>query len=570
MGCKESRFLRLLVVMVAVAMQACATQSKSTMEKHYRWQIKYEFWSPDCVERMVIAINGQFPGPTVRAKAGDTIVVEVENLMPTEGVVIHWHGIHQIGTPWADGTAGITQCAINPGETYVYKFLAEKPGTYFYHGHHGMQRTAGLYGSLIVETGENESEPFEYDEELSIIISDWWHQSVYEQMTGLSYIPFRWVGEPQSLLIQGRGRYNCSTGNCKNPQCAPHVLSVKAGKTYRLRIASVASLSSLNFLIQRHQMTIVEADGNYVEPIQVQNLDIYSGETYSVLLTADQDPSTNYWAALNVRGRPPKTPTGLAILNYLPNPSTAVPPSVPPPSPSWNDFAYSKDFSRKIVSRRGHHNYRPHSVPLKSDRSIFLLNTQNRVDGYIKWAINNVSLALPSTPYLASLKYRLGDESSPAPQNYQAIKGYDITKPPPNPNATTGTMIYNFVLNSTVDLILQNANTLIPDNSEIHPWHIHGHSFWILGYGDGLFDADKDPFSYNLRNPPLRNTVPLFPYGWTTIRLKADNPGVWAFHCHLEAHLHMGMGIVFSQGIEHVGNLPRFTMGCGSTRKLFP
>lgn len=96
MGCKESRFLRLLVVMVAAAMQACATQSKSTMEKHYRWQIKYEFWSPDCVERMVIAINGQFPGPTVRARAGDTIVVEVENLMPTEGVVIHWHGIHQV------------------------------------------------------------------------------------------------------------------------------------------------------------------------------------------------------------------------------------------------------------------------------------------------------------------------------------------------------------------------------------------------------------------------------------------------------------------------------------------
>lgn len=107
-------------------MQACATQSKSTMEKHYRWQIKYEFWSADCVERMVIAINGQFPGPTVRARAGDTIVVEVENLMPTEGVVIHWHGIHQIETPWADGTAGITQCAINPGETYVYKFLVEK------------------------------------------------------------------------------------------------------------------------------------------------------------------------------------------------------------------------------------------------------------------------------------------------------------------------------------------------------------------------------------------------------------------------------------------------------------
>lgn len=434
-----------------------------------------------------------------------------------------------------------------------------------------MQRTAGLYGSLIVESGEDEAEPFQYDGELSIIISDWWHKSVYEQMTGLSSIPFRWVGEPQSLLIQGRGRYNCSRRDCKNPQCAPHVLSVEAGKTYRLRIASVASLSSLNFLIQRHSMTLVEADGSYVEPIQVQKLDIYSGETYSVLLTADQDPSRNYWAALNVRGRQPKTPTGLAILNYLPNPATSIPSSIPPPSPSWNDFAYSKDFSRKIVARRGHHNYQANSVPPKTDRSIFLLNTQNLVEGYIKWAINNVSLALPSTPYLASLKYKLNmNEYRTAPENYQGIKSYDITKPPPNPNATIGTVMYTFVLNSTVDLILQNANTLIPGNSEIHPWHMHGHSFWILGYGDGLFDPDKDPLSYNLRNPPLKNTVPLFPFGWTAIRLKADNPGVWAFHCHLEAHLQMGMGIVFAEGIEHVGNLPKSTMGCGSTRKWLP
>lgn len=318
-------------------------------------------------------------------------------------------------------------------------------------------------------------------------------------------------------------------------------------------------------------MTLVEADGSYVEPIQVQKLDIYSGETYSVLLTADQDPSRNYWAALNVRGRQPKTPTGLAILNYLPNPATSIPSSIPPPSPSWNDFAYSKDFSRKIVARRGHHNYQANSVPPKTDRSIFLLNTQNLVEGYIKWAINNVSLALPSTPYLASLKYKLNmNEYRTAPENYQGIKSYDITKPPPNPNANIGTVMYTFVLNSTVDLILQNANTLIPGNSEIHPWHMHGHSFWILGYGDGLFDPDKDPLSYNLRNPPLKNTVPLFPFGWTAIRLKADNPGVWAFHCHLEAHLQMGMGIVFAEGIEHVGNLPKSTMGCGSTRKWLP
>lgn len=80
-------------------------------------------------------------------------------------------------------------------------------------------------------------------------------------------------------------------------------------------------------------MMVVEADGHYVEPFVVQNLNIYSGETYSVLIKADQDPSRNYWAALNVRGRQPKTPTGRAILRYIPNSATMFLPSIPSTGP---------------------------------------------------------------------------------------------------------------------------------------------------------------------------------------------------------------------------------------------
>lgn len=84
------------------------------------------FWSPDCVENIVMGINGEFPGPTIRANAGDIVVVELTNKLHTEGVVIHWHGILQRGTPWADGTASISQCAINPGETFTYRFVVDK------------------------------------------------------------------------------------------------------------------------------------------------------------------------------------------------------------------------------------------------------------------------------------------------------------------------------------------------------------------------------------------------------------------------------------------------------------
>ncbi|CAM8899830.1 unnamed protein product [Rhodiola kirilowii] len=107
-----------------------------------------------------------------------------------------------------------------------------------------------------------------------------------------------------------------------------------------------------------------------------------------------------------------------------------------------------------------------------------------------------------------------------------------------------------------------SANT-----SETHPWHLHGHDFWVLGYGKGKFDINKDPKGYNLVNPIMKNTVPVHPYGWTALRFRADNPGTWAFHCHIEAHF-MGMGVVFEEGIERVGKLPSSIMGCGEIRRF--
>eukprot|EP01018_Ginkgo_biloba_P037919 Gb_05992 [translate_table: standard] len=559
-------FMRIALCILFVAWLMLQV-SAATMH-HHKWKINYQSWSPDCVQVNIISINGQYPGPTIWAKAGDTLVVELENQMPTENVVLHWHGIRQIGSPWNDGTASMSQCAIYSGDTYVYKFVVDRPGTYFYHGHYGLQRSAGLYGSLIVDSAEKE--PFTYDGELSIVLNDWWHTNTYDQAVGLSSIPFVFVGEPQSLLIEGRGRYNCSLGtsracNATNSQCTPFVLSVKPGKTYRLRIASVASLSALNFLIEGHNMTVVEADGHYVEPVTLENLDVYSGESYSVLITANQNPSKNYWAALNVRGRQPKTPTGLALFNYLPNPSTKLPTTPPPVSPRWNDYAYSKSLSKKFLALKG----REERPPLKSDRQLILLNTQNKIDGYTKWAINNISLAPPPTPYLAAMKYKIHGayDTSPPPDVYEP-RDYNITLPPSNPNAVSGSGVYVLKMNSAVDVILQNANTLTANNSEIHPWHLHGHDFWILGYGEGAFDPQKDPKKYNLLNPPLRNTVALFPYGWTALRFRADNPGVWAFHCHLEAHFFMGMGVMFAEGIEKVGKVPSSSMGCGLTRHL--
>ncbi|CAL5203374.1 unnamed protein product [Lathyrus oleraceus] len=543
--------------------------------RHYNFDVEYMIKKPDCLEHVVMGINGQFPGPTISAQVGDTLAIALTNKLSTEGTVIHWHGIRQIDTPWADGTAAISQCAINPGETFHYRFKVDRPGTYFYHGHYGMQRAAGLYGSLIVNLPENQTEPFHYDGEFNLLLSDWWHKSSHEQEVGLSSAPLRWIGEPQSLLINGRGQFNCSLAakfvNTSLPQCnfkggeecAPQILHVEPKKTYRIRIASTTSLASLNLAISNHKLIVVEADGNYVHPFAVDDIDIYSGETYSVLLTTDQDPNKNYWLSIGVRGRKPNTSQALTFLNYKTISASVFPTSPPPVTPLWNDFNRSKAFTKQIISKMG-----TPQPPKYSHQKILLLNTQNLIGNFTKWAINNVSLTLPVTPYIGSLKFKLKNtfDRKPPPRTFPI--DYDIFKNPVNPNTTTGNGVYVFQLNEVVDVILQNANQLNGNGSEIHPWHLHGHDFWVLGYGEGKFRPGIDEKNFNLTRAPLRNTAVIFPYGWTALRFKADNPGVWAFHCHIEPHLHMGMGVIFAEGVGKIGKVPPQALTCGATARF--
>lgn len=309
-------------------------------------------------------------------------------------------------------------------------------------------------------------------------------------------------------------------------------------------------------------MVVVEADGNYVQPFAVDDLDIYSGESYSVLITTNQDPSNNYWLSVGVRGREPKTPQGLTILNYHPNSASKLPASSPPVTPLWNDYSHSKSFTNKIFASMG-----SPKPPRNYDRRITLLNTQNKLNGYTKWAINNVSLTLPPTPYLGSIKHGLRNAFNQKNPPESFSNDYDVMKPPVNPNTTTGNGVYMLGMNTTVDIILQNANALSANVSEIHPWHLHGHDFWVLGYGEGKFST-KDEKKLNLKNPPLKNTAVIFPYGWTALRFVADNPGAWAFHCHIEPHLHMGMGVVFAEGIQHLNRIPLEALACGLTGKM--
>ena len=114
-----------LPMFLVLCMLLCFGTAESRV-RHYKWEVRYEYKFPDCYKKLVMGINGRSPGPTIQAQQGDTIIVELKNSLLTENLAIHWHGIRQIGSPWFDGTEGVTQCPILPGEIFKYQFVVDR------------------------------------------------------------------------------------------------------------------------------------------------------------------------------------------------------------------------------------------------------------------------------------------------------------------------------------------------------------------------------------------------------------------------------------------------------------
>jgi FtsP/CotA-like multicopper oxidase with cupredoxin domain len=131
----------------------------------------------------VILVNDSLPGPTIRAREGDTIVVRLKNGLP-EGTTIHWHGMTQLGTWQMDGVANVSQEPIPPGQTFEYRFKAAPAGTHVWHSHTGVQYGEGMFGMLFVDAA---ADPYrrEYDVEQTVCINDWFHEPGVQILSNL-------------------------------------------------------------------------------------------------------------------------------------------------------------------------------------------------------------------------------------------------------------------------------------------------------------------------------------------------------------------------------------------------
>lgn len=275
------------------------------------WRISYKFVSPDGVEKLVPVVNGQYPGPTLRGSPGDEVRIRVINQLPTESTSIHWHGIKQTGTPWADGVPDVTQCAIGPGQEFLYAFVLDAPGTLWWHSHSGFQKSS-LYGFIIVDGDQHEVGEYE---EINLLLNDWYHTASDVQIAGLFQTDFRWVGDADSLLINGQGVFDCNQTKKDCMETTPPVIDVQPDTTYRLRLVGASSLAFINFGIDKHPLTLIEAETTLLRPFQTNFLDLAAGQSVSALLR------TKSLSELNAI----KNNNGMSTQSILPSPTKSPP-----------------------------------------------------------------------------------------------------------------------------------------------------------------------------------------------------------------------------------------------------
>ncbi|KAE8696199.1 Laccase-22 [Hibiscus syriacus] len=510
--------------------------------KMYQFDIRVKNVSRLCHSKPIVTVNGRFPGPTIYAIEGDRVIVNVTN-HAKYNMSIHWHGLKQYRNGWADGPAYITQCPIQTGNSYGYDFnVTGQRGTLWWHAHILWLR-ATVYGAIVIMPKPGTPFPFtKPNMEQIVVLGEWWHTDVEEivnQGTKMGLPPN--MSDAHTINGKSGPLFPCSEKHT-------FAMEVESGKTYLLRIVNAALNDELFFAIAGHNMTVVEVDAVYTKPFVTQAILIAPGQTTNVLVQADRSPGRYFMAARPFMDAPlpvdNKTATG--IFQYKGIPNTVLPTLPQLPAPNDTDFALSYNKNLKSLNSANF----PANVPLKVDRKLFYTVGLGKdpcptcVNGTrILASLNNISFVMPKIGLLQAHYFNTsGVFRTDFPD--KPLKPFNYTGAPLTANLGTahGTRLSKIAFNSTVELVLQDTNLL---TVESHPFHLHGYNFFVVGTGIGNFDPVKDPAKYNLVDPVERNTVGVPTGGWTAIRFRADNPGVWFMHCHLELHTGWGLKMAF-------------------------
>ncbi|MBA0552582.1 hypothetical protein Golob_023381 [Gossypium lobatum] len=514
--------------------------SVECMVRHYKFNVVLKNTTRLCSTKPIVTVNGRYPGPTLVAREDDTILVKVVNHVKYN-LSIHWHGIRQIRTGWADGPAYITQCPIQPGQNYVYNFtLTGQRGTLWYHAHILWLR-ATVHGAIVILPKRDVPYPFPkpHKEEI-VVLGEWWKSDVEAVINEA-------LKSGLAPNVSDAHTINGHPGPVPGCPSKGYTLPVKPGKTYMLRIINAALNEELFFKIAGHQLTVVEVDATYVKPFKTDTIVITPGQTTNVLVTTHRGGG-KYMVAVSPFMDAPiavDNVTATATLHYSGSLTSAAATLTSTPPKNATSVATNFISSLRSLNSKQY----PANVPLKIDHSLLFtvglgINPcPTCVNGSrVVASINNVTFVMPKISLLQAHFFNIsGVFTSDFPGNPPAPFNYTSTQVT-NFATKQGTRLYRLAYNDTVQLVLQDTGMITPEN---HPLHLHGFNFYEVGRGLGNFNPKEDPKKFNLVDPVERNTIGVPSGGWTAIRFRADNPGVWFMHCHLEVHTTWGLKMAF-------------------------
>ncbi|QDO02839.1 multicopper oxidase family protein [Streptomyces sp. RLB3-17] len=450
------------------------------------------------------AFDGRTPGKEVRLSVGDTLIAELSNQLPNKTATsIHWHGIALRND--MDGVPPATQTAVRAGSTFTYRFIADTPGTYFFHPHVGVQLDRGLYAPLIVE---DPKEPLSYDDEWVVLLDDWVDgvtgtpNEVFSElklgmadMSGMdmssnpnpsSSDSMGDMGDMGGMDMGGSASASASSGGMSkkfmlmgatssllggdagdvkyphhliNGRVAtdPDVYTGKPGKKVRLRIINAGSDTAYRVALGGHKLTITHTDGFPVQHQEVDTLLVGMGERYDVLVTLGDGVFPLVSLAEG------KNANGLALMRTGSGnkPSATVRP---------------KELDGMIMT----------ASQLRAADDVRLKSSKTDVTHQIKLTGN-------------MMKYNWAINGTP----------FDMKNPEAHP----------IVIEEGQRVRLDFVNT----TEMWHPMHLHGHTYQLGTSG------------------PRKDTAIVLPKETVSVFLDADNPGQWMMHCHNAYHGEAGM-----------------------------
>jgi len=478
-----------------------------------------------------VSINGESPGPLLRLREGEDVTINVTNTLDVD-TSLHWHGI--ILESKMDGVPGISFDGIGPGETYTYNFTAKQSGTYWYHGHSALQEQEGVFAPIIIEPAV--ADPFTYDREHVVILADWLNDSPYKALANLkkrsNYYNYNrrtvfdlwrdWTsaeGSEKSKVIEDRlawGKMRMDptdivdiTGysflvNGETPEDNWNAV-FKPGEKVRLRFINAAAMTYFDVSIPGLRMTVVQADGQNIQPVSIDEFPIAIAETFDVIVEPEAGQSYTIFAAARDR-------SGYARGTLSETDGAEAPIPALGPRPELTMAAMGSDHSQHgaMKGMEGHA-----SGPEHAGMSMTATPDQT---GHADMDMGPKVLAYADLRALNEYSDRRAPDREVELRLTGNMERYfwsinDVKF------GDAGPLEFNY--GERVRITFKNETMME------HPMHLHG--LWMdLVNGEGDMS-------------PRKHTITIKPGETISADVTVDATGSWAFHCHILQHAATGM-----------------------------